>query len=127
MKNYFLKTFALSFFLLLGLVSFAQDYETPELAIERLKEKRAEVIEIIINQENDKTMSYFKAVASQKIIDAMLGDFKEGKSVEEVAIENSATMKMNHVQIVKPMFPDSNGRYGTNWINEELLVLLEKK
>ena len=72
-------------------------------------------------------MSYFKAVASQKIIDAMLGDFKEGKSVEEVAIENSATMKMNHVQIVKPMFPDSNGRYGTNWINEELLVLLEKK
>ncbi len=127
MKNYLLKTFALSFFLLLGLVSFAQDYETPELAIERLKEKRAEVIEIIINQENDKTMSYFKAVASQKIIDAMLGDFKEGKSVEEVAIENSATMKMNHVQIVKPMFPDSNGRYGTNWINEELLVLLEKK
>lgn len=127
MKNYLLKTFALSFFLLLGLASFAQDYETPELAIERLKEKRAEVIEIIINQENDKTMSYFKAVASQKIIDAMLGDFKEGKSVEEVAIENSATMKMNHVQIVKPMFPDSNGRYGTNWINEELLVLLEKK
>ncbi len=127
MKNYLLKTFALSFFLFLALVSFAQDYETPEVAIERLKEKRAEVIEIIINQENDKTMSYFKAVASQKIIDAMLGDFKEGKSVEEVANENSATMKMNHVQVVKPMFPDSNGRYGTNWINEELLVLLEKK
>lgn len=127
MKNYFLKTFALSFFLFLGLSSFAQDYETPEVAIERLKTKRAELIEIIVSQENDRTMDYYKAIAAQKIVDAMLGGLKAGKSIEEVANENSAIVKMNQAQVVKPLFPDSNGRYGTKWIDEEILVLLEKK
>ena len=68
-----------------------------------------------------------KAKATKKLVESMLRDFRSGKSTEEVAELNNTSMQLNQAQSIKPLFADSSGKVGTNWINEELLVLLEKK
>lgn len=128
MKNYFLKTFALCFFLFAAVTaSFAQDYLPMEEAIDNLQAKRTESLVFISNFNGPKNMDYMKAVATKKIIENMFADFRSGKTVEEVAAIHSGQMQMNQVQSIKPLFPDSSGKYGTNWISEEIISLVEDK
>lgn len=128
MKNIFLKTFALCLFLFVGMsTSYAQDYLSTEDAVAALVEKNTEAAQYIADNQGNKTMDYYKAVATVRVIGKMIGDFKSGKSTQEVALANSESYKANKVRSVKPLFPDSNGKYGTNWINEDILVLLETK
>lgn len=128
MKNYFLKTFALCFFLFTAIATIsAQDYLNTDEAIENLQEKRAETILFINNFTGPKTMEYMKAVATKKIIENIFNDMKSGKTVQEVAELHSGEMKFNQLQSVKPLFPDSSGKYGTNWISEEIISLIENK
>lgn len=127
MKNYFLKTFTICFFLFLGLTNTsAQEYIPEQEAIEAIAEKYAEVSSLLDNWTGDKTMDYYKAVSSKQLLSEMSLAFKQGKSTKEVAILSDSTMSKDKFQRIKPMFPDSNGKVGTRWIDEEIIVLLIK-
>lgn len=127
MKNIFLRTMTLCFFLAATITTVsAQNYLSTDDALQKLHSKSVEVSEII-SSSAEKDMAYYKAVATKKIIKEMIMDFKTGKSTAEVAeLHSVADLKVNGVQKVRPFFPDSNGRYGTKWINEEIIILLEQ-
>ncbi len=127
MKNVFLKFFLLLLLATAGNVINAQVYLSTEAAVAALIEKNSEATEIIVEFQDNKNMDYYKAVATTQIIKSLIGQFKAGSSTAEVAENNSKSVPLNKVQRVTPMFPDSNGKYGSNWINEEILSLLEEQ
>ena len=127
MKNVFLKFFLLLLLATTGNVINAQVYLSTEAAVAALIEKNSEATEIIVEYQDNKNMDYYKAVATTQIIKSLIGQFKAGSSTAEVAENNSKSVPLNKVQRVTPMFPDSNGKYGSNWINEEILSLLEEQ
>ena len=121
MKNIFLKFL---FFILLGSLGTmlnAQEYNSKDLVFAKLLELRVDANQTIVDLEDNKDMTYYKAVAAKDIINSLIGQLKTDKSVEEVFNDNSHSIALNKVQRIKPLFPDSNGKYGSNWINEEIL------
>ena len=127
MKNYFLKTFTICFFLFLGLTnSSAQEYLPAEEALAIIAEEYVVVGKILNDWSDSKTMEYYKIVSKRQLLGEMIMGFKQGKSTEEVALASGSTHTKHKAQKIKPMFPDSNGKVGTNWINEEVSVLLYK-
>lgn len=113
------------FMLFLGMSNlFSQEYHPTEVAIQKLKEKKIEVLQTISDLEGNKNMDYYKAVSSSRIINQMLADFRSGATTAQVAVGNKTSMKLNEAQSIKPMFPDSTGKFGTNWINEEIISVL---
>lgn len=101
----------------------AQQYLSKDDALIALHGKSVTVSGIIA-QQNKKDLNYYKAIATKKIIRQMMDAFRDGKSTEEVVTSYSTDLKINSVQTIRPLFPDSTGKYGTNWINEEIIVLL---
>lgn len=127
MKNIFLKFLFFILLATLGNVVSAQEYLPTKEAIAALIEKNSEATKIIVEFQDNKNMDYYKAVATTKIIKGLVSQLKSGKTTEEVVENNSKSVSLNKFQRVTPMFPDSNGKYGSNWINEEILSLLQKK
>jgi len=121
MKNVFLKFFLLLVLAVSGSAIHAQSYLSTEDAIAALIEKNSEATQIIVEFQNNKNMEYYKAVATTRIIKSLVGQFKQGKSTAEVATQNNQSIPLNKAQRVTPMFPDSNGKYGS------ILSLLEEK
>jgi hypothetical protein len=121
MKNIFLKFLFLILLGSIGNVLNAQEYHSKEAVFEKLSELKVEANETIAELENDKDMTYYKAVATVDIIDGLVEQLDSNKTVEEVFNENNSTITINKVQRIKPLFPDSNGKYGSKWINEEIL------
>lgn len=127
MKNYFLKTFTICFFLFLGLAnSSAQEYLKADEAVIVVAEEYTTVSVMISEWSGDKTMEYYKAVSKRQLLGEMIMKFKQGKSTEDVANGSNSTLSKDKAQKIKPMFPDSNGKVGTNWIDEEVISLLYK-
>ncbi len=126
MKNIFLKFFLLILLSSSATLISAQEYVSTKDAVILLNEKKSEANEIIILYQNDKNMEYFKAVSTVQIINGLLGQLKAGASTEAVAKNNTKSIEINKVQRVTPLFPDSTGKYGSNWVNEEILSLLSK-
>ena len=126
MKNYFLKTFAICFFLLAGMASsFAQEQYLPTSeAFANILSENENVSSAIAEWSGPKTMEYYKLVAKKSILSDLALGLKKGETVEQVAIASSSTSTKNSLQKMKPLFPDSNGKVGTNWITEEIVVLL---
>jgi len=113
--------------LFIGLSSaFAQEYLPPSQAVDVLTVEYKTVVEYINDWTGEKTMDYYKAVSKKQLLSEMILGFKQGLTTEEVEKVSDSTMSKDKFQKVKPMFPDSNGKVGTNWINEELLILLYK-
>ncbi len=127
MKNYFLKTFTICFCLFLGLTSLsAQEYYPAEEAVTIITQEYSEVNTLINEWSGDKTMAYYKAVSKRQLLSEMIMGFKRGQTTQEVAEASSSTHSKDKAQKIKPMFPDSKGKVGTNWINEEVIILLIK-
>ena len=127
MKNIFLKFLFLILLATLGNVINAQEYLGEKDAIEALLIKSNEADDIIAEFQDNKNMEYYKAVATKKIIKSLIGEFKIGKSTQEVAEQNSKAIPINKVQRITPLFPDSTVKYGSTWIQEEILVLMIKQ
>lgn len=128
MNNYFLKSIMMCLFLYLGtsITITAQEYLPKEQAIEILKETLVDVNAEIEALENNKNMDYFKALSKKKLIKKMFSGFRSGKSTEQVALEVNPKNNVGTVQRIVPLFADSNGKVGTNWIDEELVSLMHK-
>ena len=128
MKNYFLKTFTIFFFLIAGIASsYGQEEYLPSAeAFANIVTEATSVTSAIDEWSGPKTMEYYKLVAKKSILRDMAVGIKQGQTVEQVAIASNSTSGKNSLQRVKPLFPDSNGKVGTNWITEEVVIILIK-
>ena len=123
MKNIFLKFLFLFLLAAFGNILNAQDFLPKDEVMAELLELRSDANQTIEDLEDDRNMTYYKAVATKDIVNSLLVQLKSSATVEEVFNENSHTIKLNKVQKIRPLFPDSKGKYGSNWINEEILDL----